>query len=268
MKNTYIYYAIIALIIILLLFYFMKSPATNNTSTNGSTGTPPPPPSYMIYYNRITILPSNNCVSVMNDNVNIRTFKYSGNKDGILYETTPYAGNFQYAMLVMKTAIIDYYSKVTAVINNISIPHPEIISTTIPYVGIMVSAKNNVIDSNITSNYANIKNWLGVCDLSILFAKFIAAGYSLDDIGTYTGVLPTVNNISGNNPFSIASIVNFPSLINSGNNDNVYDETFGPSTIFGLGLSISPDGGKTIIYDSQYYQNNKTTSTPFPTINN
>jgi len=243
----------------------MKSPATNNT--NGSTDTPPPPPSYMIYYNIITILPPYNCASVMNDNVDIITFKYSGNKDGILYETTPYAGTFQYAMLVMKTAIIDYYSKVTAVINNIGIPHPEIISTTIPYVGVMVSAKNNVIDSNITSNYANNINWLGVCDLSILFAKFIAAGYSIDDIGTYTGVLPTVNNTAGTNPFSVTSVKDIPNLINSGNNDSLYVETFGPSIIYGLGLSISPDGGNTMIYDSQYYQNNKTTSTPFPTIN-
>lgn len=262
MVNTkYIYCAVIVFIILLLIYYFVSSdkpaPITNGNDDKNTQKTA----SYYIYYNRLTIIPN---VGIMNDGENTRIFKYSGNKDGILYETTPYAGAFQYALLVAPVSIGDYYSALQTFQTKTNILHPEITTTTIPYIGIFVSATNNVIDKDITYDSANTTNWLGICDLTILLAKLIASGTQISDIGTYSGTLPTVKGQIVPSSYlttTTPSIVTFPQLVN---NSPGFTETFGISSLTGIGLSISADGGSTFIYDSQYYQNNKATSIPFP----
>ena len=244
----YVVYAVIILVVLILLYYFVY------------------PTSYTLY---ATPMLSSNGICLTNDAVTSRTFKSSGKMDGIFYETLPYAGTCQYALLVVAGAATDYYTNMTGyqkLANIVSTSAtPNVTSSSPTYIGVFVSATNGVVDTDITATGASASTWLGVCDLTVLMANLVASGKPITSIGTFTGTFPTVSKTAVPTTSILATSTTswpmMPITSSTGTPTNIA----AISGVSGNGLAISCNKCFSTIYDSIYYHKGVATSTVQPT---
>ena len=241
----YVVYAVIILVVLILLYYFVF------------------PTTYTLCLNPMT---STGTVYVTNDNGAARTFKSSGKKDGVFYETSPPVGKCQYALLVMTTTATDYFTTLgtlqTAAGATASTATPNVTASSPAYVGIFVSATSGVIDTDITDTNGSATTWLGICDLTVLIANLVAAGTPITAIGNYTGALPTVNKVAVLSTFLTATTcASWPVMpLTSTTTIGIY--TY--SGVSGNGWSIGSNKSFSTVYDSIYYHKAVATSTAVP----
>ena len=245
---TYVLYAVIVLVVLILAYYFLY------------------PTSYTLYVNQLPTSIGGICVT--NDSM-ARTFKSSGLMDGIFYETTPYAATNQYALLVVPGKATDYYTNMSAVQKLVNIvpatATPNVTSDSVPtYLGVIVSATNGVVDKDITATKASSSTWLGVCDLTVLLANFVASGKLITSIGTFTGTLPTVNGTAvSTSAIAATSTTGWPMMPTSASSNAV--PIAGLSGVSGNGLAISCNKCFSTVYDSIYLHKGVATTAVQPT---
>lgn len=248
----YVVYAVIILVV-LILAYYLLFPTTYTLTTNS--------------------LVSAGGIYLTNVDVPTRVLKSSGKKDGVFYETTPFAGSCQYALLVMPGAATDYFTIMGTLQKGVNVVSatatPNVTSSTPTYIGVFVSATSNVIDKDITATGASATTWLGVCDLTVMLANFVASGKPITEIGTYTGTLPTVNGTAvPTTNIASTSCASWPVMA-------ITPTTAEPSIktilinvfsgITGNGLCIKSNKSFTTIYDSIYFNKGVATSVAIPT---
>jgi len=162
---------------------------------------------------------SGKTAAIANDLEASRTFVTNQTGDGIFYESTPANTSYSLAILVMKCSANDY---ATAFGTNANIT-----TSTTPYVGVLVqysppSATSTLskyhINPDISATSVAAANWMGVVDLTLLFA--IAAkqsSFNMTAIGNYTGTLPTINKTASTNASfaTAASVTKWPPTASS-----------------------------------------------------
>ena len=160
--------------------------------------------------------------AIANDLSVKRTFTTNQTGDGIFYETSPAANtSYSLAILVVKCSATDYSAAFTKV--NSTVP-ASITSSVTPYVGVVVqytpstsgTMSKYLLNTDISASSVNALNWMGVVDLTLLFAN--AAGstsFNINAIGVYSGVLPTINKVaSSNSAFATAtSVASWPPAV-------------------------------------------------------
>lgn len=235
----YVVYAVIILVVLILAYYLLF------------------PTTYTLTMSSMTSISN---LYTSNDNPTTRTFKSSGAKDGVFYETSPPSGSCQFALLVVAGSATDYSTYMATAQKSANITSstatPNVTSSTPTYLGVLVSATNNVLDKDVTAKAANTTTWLGIVDLTVLMANFVAAGNLTANIGAYSSTsLPTVNGTTVATSLTGTTVSTWPSMQYS-------PTTIIPATsqnvglfsgVFGNGLSIKSNKSFFTIYDSIYY---------------
>lgn len=190
---------------------------------------------------------SGTCFPIANDLAASRKFVTNQSGDGIFYETSP-AANTKYttAILVVKCSATDYLTAFTTASGSKTVPTSLTTSTT-PYVGVVVqftpksatstTMSKYLINKNITVSDATAANWLGVVDLTLLFANAASSTFNMSSIGTYTETLPMVNGVAATSAaFATATTVtSWPASVGGTSTVNLVTDTAG----LGYGITLT-----------------------------